>query len=86
MALRRALATSRSPAKELARRLDRTQRGAELLLRGETAPSFETLIEACRHFDEVWETMRDLCGRAHERSEAERLLAELVARLQERQR
>jgi transcriptional regulator with XRE-family HTH domain len=78
------MAFSRSPAKELARVIGRTPKGAELLLRGEVAPSVETLIAACREFDTVWEEFRDLCGRANSEGEAERLLSEITLRLKER--
>lgn len=84
-AFRAAMIGARSPAKELARVLDRTPKGAELLLRGETAPNLETIIAACREFDEVWEAFRDACGRADTASEAEALLAEITAKLRERQ-
>lgn len=83
-AFRRALAGSRSPAKELARYTGRTPKGAELLLRGDVSPNLETLIAACREFDEVWVEFRALCGRADTEGEAERLLAEIAARLRER--
>lgn len=83
-ALQRALAFSRSPAKELARALGRTPNGAALLLRGDVSPQLETLIAACRQYDEVWEVFRDLCGRADSIGQAEQLLAEITAKLKER--
>lgn len=83
-AFRRALASSRSPAKDLARQIGRTPKGAELLLRGDVAPNVETLIAACSKFDDVWEEFRALCGRADDAADAEKVLAEFAARLKER--
>lgn len=83
-AFQRAMAFSRSPAKELARVIGRTPKGAEMLLRGEVAPSVETLIAACRELDDVWETFRELCGRANTESEAEQLLAQIAQSLRGR--
>jgi transcriptional regulator with XRE-family HTH domain len=83
-ALRRAVSAGRWSAKEAARLLRVTPRGAQSLLNGENAPSFETLVEACRHFDEVWDEMRELCGRAESHSDAEALLDEFARRLRER--
>lgn len=82
-AFQRAMAFSRSPAKELARIIGRTPKGAELILRGEVTPSVETLIAACREFDLVWEEFRELCGRADSEGQAEKLLAEITLRLKE---
>ena len=83
-ALRRAVARSPSPVKTLARHLDLTPRGAEMLMKGDSAPSFETLIRACREFDECWDEVREMFGRGNERSDAEAMLDELTARLQQR--
>lgn len=86
LALRQAVATSRSPAKEAARVLNLSPRGAEMLLRGDTAPRFDTLIEACRQFDDVWDAVRELAGRAGDRSDAEAILDEIARRLRGRRR
>jgi hypothetical protein len=83
-ALRRAVQRTASPVKVAARALDLTPKGAELLLRGDSAPSFETLIRACREFDECWDEVRAMFGRADEESDANRLLDELAAKLRER--
>lgn len=83
-AFRRAMAISKSPAKELARRLNRTPNGAAMLLRGEVSPQLETIIAACREFDDVWVEFRELCGRANTESEAEQLLAQIAQSLRER--
>lgn len=83
-AFKRAVAHSSSPAKELARAIGLTPRGAEELLRGKSAPSAQTLMLACQRYDCVWEVWREQCGRANTESEAEQLLAEITARLQER--
>lgn len=82
-AFRRAVGHTRSPAKELARRIDRTPKGAELILRGDTSPNLETLVAACREYDEVWEAFREICGRADSVSQAERVLAEITEKLRE---
>ena len=83
-AFQRAVAFSRSPVKELARKLNRTPNGAALLLRGDVSPNLETIITACREFDDVWEEFRDLCGRADDANEAERILADFAQKLKER--
>jgi transcriptional regulator with XRE-family HTH domain len=83
-ALREAVAYSRSPSKELARRIGLTPKGAELLLRGDSSPRAETLLAACREFDVVWAELQALCGR--EPTDAERVLDELAARLRDRKR
>ena len=62
-ALTSALANQPSAAKTFARIIDRTPRAAELLLRGDVAPSFDTLIAACAHLDECWEAFAALCQR-----------------------
>lgn len=83
-AFRRATAGSRSPTKELARVIDRTPRGAEMILKGETAPSAEALILAMRQYDDVWEAVKEMAGRADSESDAERVLAEITERLKAR--
>lgn len=86
LALRRAVQASPAPAKELARRLGLSPRGAALLLRGDSAPSFETLVCACQAWDEAWNVLREICGRDGKCGDAEQLLDELAARLKERGR
>lgn len=83
-AFRRAVGATRSPAKELARKVGRSPKGAELLLRGEVSPSLETLVAACQAYDEVWTEFKALCGRANDASEAEMLLSEFAQKLKER--
>ncbi len=83
-AFRAAMAGSSSPAKELARRLDITPKGAELILRGETTPRAETLLAAMLHFDEVWREVQSMARR--EPADAEMLLDELAHRLAARRR
>lgn len=81
-ALSRAVSYSPAPTKELARRLGITPDGAAKLLRGDTSPRAETLLIACREFDEVWAEMRSISERHPDR--AERILDELAEKLRER--
>jgi transcriptional regulator with XRE-family HTH domain len=83
-AFQRAMRTSRSPAKELARRIGVSPGCATMLLRGETMPRGDTLLVACREFDAVWAEVQAITRR--EPGEAELVLDELVRRLQERRR
>jgi hypothetical protein len=83
-AFRKAMSSARSPAKELARALGRTPKGAELILRGDNSPNLEALVLACRHYDEVWEEFKELCGRGGTASDAEAILAEFAQKLKER--
>lgn len=85
-ALHRATAGERSAAKVIARASGKTPKMAEKWLRAENTPNAEALAALCRHFDAVWEVMREEAGRANDMSDAERILAEFAARLGERRR
>lgn len=74
----------KAPAKTVARATGKTPEMAEKWLRGENAPSAEALIAAMRDFDEVWEAVREMAGRASNASEAEAVLAKISAALKER--
>jgi hypothetical protein len=84
LVLRRALANHKAPAKFLARLTGRTPKAATNWLSADNDMNLESLIEVCRHFDEAWDELKSLCGRANTEGEAEQLLAEITTRLRER--
>jgi transcriptional regulator with XRE-family HTH domain len=71
-------------AKQLARHADRTPKAVERWMQAENDMTVESLLRLCRDFDEVWDEVRIMCGRANDASEAERLLAEFAERLRSR--
>jgi hypothetical protein len=85
-ALRTALAGSNSAAKQLARIADCTPKAAGRWLEAENDMQVKTLLTLCREYDEVWDEVKRMCGRAEEQSDAERLLDELTARLRDRRK
>lgn len=85
-AFRNAVGNTKAPTKELARVIDRTPRGAEMILKGETAPSAEVLILAMAQYDEVWEAVKEMAGRANTESDAERLVAEITEAIKARRK
>lgn len=75
---------ARLSVKEVARIIGRTPKATERILAGDNAPQIDALLAACAAFRSVFDEFADRCGQASNATEAERVLADIAAKLRER--